>query len=104
VSAANVSAEPLLPRVRVCYQEAVQRNPSVAGSAFLSALVKSDGSMASTSVYGSVGDPSLMQCLELAMEGWRFSGWPGEGVADVAIPLVFRVEAAPTTKRGKKKR
>ncbi len=103
VSAANVSAEPLLPRVRVCYQEAVARNPAVAGSAFLSALVKSDGSLVSTSVYGSVGDPALMGCLELAMQGWSFSGWGGEGVTDVAIPLVFRVEAPPT-RGGKKKK
>ena len=105
VAEANASAEPLLPRVRVCYQEAVARDPSVSGSAFLSALVHSDGSLLSTSVYGSVGDPTLMGCLEQAMQGWAFHGWGSEGVSDVAIPLVFRVEEPPRRgKKGKKKR
>jgi len=103
VAAANVSVEPLLPRVQVCYQERQAVVPELGGSAFLSALVKADGSILSTSVYGSVDDRALLDCLEQAIEGWSFQAWgAGEGVSDVALPLVFRVEEPQG--RGKKKK
>ena len=104
VAAANAAVEPLLPRVRVCYQERQAQQPELGGSAFLSALVRADGQIMSTSVYGSVKDRPLLDCLEQAIEGWSFQAWgAGEGVSDVALPLVFRVEELPD-KKGKKKK
>jgi len=102
--AANLSVEPLLPKVRVCYQERQAQVPDLAGSAFLGALVRPDGTILSTSVYGSINDRPFLDCLELAIEGWRFQPWGvGEEPSDVALPLVFRVEELPPA-RGRKKR
>ena len=105
IAAANVSVEPLLPKVRVCYQERQAVVPELAGSAFLSALVRADGEIMSTSVYGSIKDRPLIDCLEQAIQGWSFQAWgAGEGVSDVALPLVFRVEEPQGKKKGGRKK
>jgi hypothetical protein len=105
IGLANVSAEPVLPRVRVCYQERQSQVPELAGSAFLGALVRPDGTILSTSVYGSVSDRPFLDCLEQAIEGWTFPPW-GQGTepSDVALPLVFRVEELPPAKGRRRKR
>ncbi len=104
VSAADLATEPLVPRIARCYQDRQATLPELAGSAFLSALVRADGQLVSTSVYGQVQDRELLGCLERVIEDWRFPAWgAGEGVSDVAIPIVFRVEAPPPT-RGKRKK
>ncbi|MCB9687070.1 MAG: AgmX/PglI C-terminal domain-containing protein [Alphaproteobacteria bacterium] len=103
-AAATQATQPLLPRIARCYQDRHAQDPSVEGSLFVGAVVRADGFVVSTSVYGQLRDRPLSECLERATADWRFPPWgTGEQTSEIALPVVFHVEEPPPV-RGKRKR
>jgi hypothetical protein len=92
-AAAAVALEPLVPAISRCYQSRQREVSNLEGSVFLSALVRADGEVLATSVNGALGDSVLLSCLDRVIDSWTFASWgAGEGVSDVAVPVVFRLE------------
>jgi hypothetical protein len=94
VASAAVAIDPLKSGIGDCYADRIRQVPGLEGSVFLSALVRPDGSVIGTAVNSSIPDPPLMSCLEHAIGDLRFAAWgkTGDGVSDVVIPVVLRVE------------
>ncbi|MBA2320661.1 MAG: hypothetical protein H0V89_05835, partial [Deltaproteobacteria bacterium] len=91
---AAAALAPILPRVEVCWQRASASDPALQGYLFLDALLRADGSIISTSVYGDIPDAVLLACLNTAIEDWEFSAF-GAPQAEVSFPLAVLVEAPP---------
>jgi hypothetical protein len=102
VQAANRSAGPLVPKATSCYQRRQAELPALGGYAFLNTVVRGDGWVVSTSVFGEVDDLELMRCLEQVLATWRLPAIGGDALSDVTIPFTFRVEE--DLGRGRKKR
>jgi hypothetical protein len=99
VAAAVQATEPLHPRIARCYQDRYAQDPSVQGTVFLSAVVRPDGFVSSVSVYGQAPDRTLLTCLEAATDDWSFPAFGGQAPTEVTLPVVFRVEEPPRTRR-----
>jgi hypothetical protein len=93
-ASAAVAIEPLQDDLGRCYHDRQRAVPDLAGSVFLSALVRPDGTVIGTAVNSNVADPELVSCMEQALVGLQFAAWgeQGDGVSDVVIPMVLRVE------------
>ncbi|MCA9491463.1 MAG: AgmX/PglI C-terminal domain-containing protein, partial [Myxococcales bacterium] len=103
-AAATQATQPILPRIARCYQDRHAQDPSVEGSLFVGAVVRADGFVVSTSVYGQLRDRPLADCLERATADWVFPPWgSGEQTSEIALPVVFHVEEPPPV-RGRRKR
>jgi hypothetical protein len=74
---ARAAFAPILPRIEWCYQHRVAAVPGLTGYLFLDAVVKADGTVASTSAYGEIPDPALLDCANRAIEDWRFTAFSG---------------------------
>lgn len=98
-AAATQASAPLVPRITSCYVDRHAVDPTVAGSVFLEAQVRPDGTVAGTSLYGQLADRPLLACLQGVLDGWTFppSG-AGADLTSVALPIVFRVEEPPPAK------
>ncbi|MEQ1570776.1 MAG: hypothetical protein ABMA64_34425 [Myxococcota bacterium] len=94
VATAAVAIEPLKEPLGRCYAERQRDVSDLQGNLFLSALVRPDGSVIGTSVNSSIADSPLMTCVERVITDLRFAPWGqnGDGVSDVVIPVVLRVE------------
>jgi hypothetical protein len=95
VDQAKASFAPLLPHVEWCWQQASATNPALQGYIYLDALVRADGGIISTSVYGDVPDRGLLACLERVLDDWSFAPFGAGTQAEVTIPLAVRSEAPP---------
>jgi F0F1-type ATP synthase membrane subunit c/vacuolar-type H+-ATPase subunit K len=100
-AAATQASAPIQGRAARCYQDRWAQDPSVAGSLFVSAVVRPDGFVATTSVFGPLQDRTLSTCLEGAIADWSFPAFPGEATSEVVLPFTFREEAPPKGRRAR---
>ncbi|MFT5459551.1 MAG: hypothetical protein ACI9K2_006066 [Myxococcota bacterium] len=103
LDAAEASAKRLVPLVQVCYQRRHAERPELAGHAFLNAVIRGDGFVVSTSVYGEIDDRAMLQCLEKVVDTWAPPvPTSPDGVGDVTLPFTFRVEEEEGRRRREK--
>jgi hypothetical protein len=80
-----------LGRVRLCYEDALQRDRRTAGRMLVWLRIARDGSVGRLSVDPmSIGDRRLVDCVTRAFQGLGFSQ-PEGGTVDVTIPLELSV-------------
>jgi len=70
--------------VRFCYEQAVTRDPELAGDVTLQLVVSPQGSVAASTVSASsLGNPSVEGCVARAGRRWTFPAPDGGGIARV---------------------
>lgn len=76
--------------VRYCYQESLQRRPSLEGRIVLSFLILPQGTTTAVApANDTVGDPGLASCLVQAARRWEYPQPQGGGVVKVTFPFNF---------------
>ena len=76
--------------VHYCYQQSLQRKPSLGGRIVLSFLILPQGTTtAVTPANDTVGDPALASCLVQAGRRWLYPAPQGGGIVKVSFPFVF---------------
>ncbi|CAN5602418.1 hypothetical protein BH09MYX1_BH09MYX1_30950 [soil metagenome] len=84
------------PNVRVCYNEAVKRDPTVDGTLVVRFVISPDGSVKSVRDSGStIHDPAFRSCVFDEIRTWQFPK-PTGGEVTVDLPYRFEtVKGAP---------
>lgn len=76
-------------RFRLCYEQALGREPGLAGRVVLRFVIGQNGSVQSVNTRGSeIQDPTMLACVQRSMGGLRFPA-PEGGIVTVAYPIVF---------------
>lgn len=92
----------LLPRVEHCWQTHAPADDTGQHAAFLGAVARGDGFVASISVSGDLAAPGLRDCLNRAVADWTFPAWgPADASGDLVLPFVLRVEPSSERRRGR---
>jgi len=74
--------------VRTCYNEGLARDPSLAGRIALKFEIGPDGKVISVEVTtDALGDDKLAECIEKAIERWKFPNPAGGGRVVVTYPF-----------------
>jgi len=80
-----------MDQVKWCYQQELQKNPSLQGDVNMEWLILADGSVAQVRVSGgSLGSPAVEQCLKTRIVTWQFPAPKSGGIARVVYPFIFR--------------
>jgi TonB family protein len=78
--------------VRACYDQALARRPSLAGTLSVEFVIGPKGDVTSATVTRStLGDAAMEDCVVRKARGWRFPAPRGGGTVKVSYP--FRFEA-----------
>ncbi len=76
-------------RFRLCYENGLRNNPSLAGRVAVRFVIGRDGSVSGVSSGGSdLPDSSVVSCVTRAFYGLSFSA-PESGIVTVQYPLIF---------------
>jgi TonB family protein len=88
-------------QVRMCYQNALQRNPTLEGRVTLRFVIGVDGSMLAAAVSEStLPDPSVGECIAAAARRWILPAPPDGSIITVNYPFTFTAgEPAPSPTR-----
>ncbi|MCX4247622.1 TonB family protein [Paraliomyxa miuraensis] len=79
--------------VRLCYNQGLTRNPSLAGRVEVAFTIGEAGTVITSGITSSsLTDQGVQECIAKAVRRWRFPKPPGAGVVQVAAPLVFSAE------------
>lgn len=86
-------------RMRACYQQALLRDPNLAGRISTRFLIGRDGSVATAASDGDIQDPVFRGCVANAFMRLSFPQ-PEGGVVSVVYPIVFTPDGAelPSTR------
>lgn len=79
-------------QVRHCYEQGLQRNPTLAGRVTVAFVINSAGSVGSSTIAQStLADSGVESCIASAFRRWQFPAPDPEGIAIVRYPLDFEV-------------
>jgi hypothetical protein len=77
-------------RFKYCYQQALTRNPALAGKVLVNFVIGQSGDvLAATVANDTMGDPSVSQCAAQGVRNLSFPQPSGGGIVTVAAPLTF---------------
>lgn len=76
--------------VKFCYEQQLQRNPSLAGKVVVNWLINTDGRVKSAHVVSSsLKNKKVEQCMVRQVRRWRFKK-PEGGLCSINFPFVFK--------------
>ncbi|MBV1858058.1 MAG: TonB family protein [Nannocystaceae bacterium] len=78
--------------VRVCYNAALRRDPTLRGRVGLEFVIDPDGTVPNATIASAgLRDAEMHRCLVSTVKRWRFPTPPGTGTVVVHYPYVFSV-------------
>lgn len=81
-----------LKQVRLCYQQAVQSNPNLAGQVVYQWVITPTGKAVSVKVTSTtLNSKAVEQCIKSRISKWRFPSPRGGGTFTVKYPFIFQV-------------
>ena len=83
-------------RFRMCYEQALRRDPTLEGRVVVRFVIGRDGSVTNVSAGGDFPDPSVPNCVAKAFYGLTFPQ-PEGGIVSVSYPIVFSPGDAPAS-------
>lgn len=79
-----------LGQVRYCYEQALQKNPKLAGRVVVRFVVQEDGSVKEAKIVeNGLGDASVGECIAVRFRSWKFPAVKGGGEVVVTYPFTF---------------
>ncbi|NUO49353.1 MAG: AgmX/PglI C-terminal domain-containing protein [Polyangiaceae bacterium] len=76
-------------RFRLCYEQGLRKDPSLAGRVTVTFIIAADGSVSSSSASGDLPDTSVRSCVARSFTTLSFPPPEKGGVVKVSYPIIF---------------